>query len=70
MTAGVKPLDLVLSSELREAGENKPPIDEVALFLEVVIAAAAGQLELAEVVARFAEQRLLLDVVRQVGVVR
>ena len=39
------------------------------VFLEVVIAAAAGQLELAEVIAGLAEHRLLLDVVGQVGVV-
>src|SRR5207342_3428914 len=44
--------------------------DEVAGFAEVVPAAAAGQLDLAELVARFAKQRLLLDHIRQIGVVR
>ena len=70
MTRGLKPFDLVLSPMLRVAVREEAAGDEVALFLEVVIAAAGGQLELAEVVAAFAEQRLLLDVVGQVGVVR
>ena len=44
--------------------------DEVPLFVEVVIARAGGELEIAEPVAAFAKQRFLLDDVWQVGVVR
>ena len=43
--------------------------DEVAFLVEAVITPAAGHLELAEVVARFAEEGPLLDVVGQIGVV-
>ena len=44
--------------------------DEVAAFLEAVVAAAGGQLDLAKVVGGLAEDRALLDVVGDVGVVR
>src|SRR4030095_6801484 len=43
--------------------------EQAALFLEVIIAGASGQLELAEVITSLAKQCLLLDVVWQVRVV-
>ena len=62
------PFDLVLSPRLMMSEKSRPR--EVACLIEAVVTPAAGQLELTEVVAHLAEQRLLLDVVRQVGVVR
>ena len=69
MTRGLKPFDLVLSPIRVSPLEKRPPEMKSRVFLEVVVATAGGQLELAEVVARLAEDGLLLDVVGQVGIV-
>ena len=67
--AGADPVRLGFVAKEDIAVRKNTARNEVAFFLEVVVASAAGQLELAEVVAGFAEQRRLIDIVGQIGVV-